>query len=291
MKRYLLIHSLLIATLSLSAQSSVFSFGARGGLDFMMPTSNPQFLFSTVGFAAVGDIGYTYYWLTPSGNWGIHTGLSAGYAKNGCKMGFGNMFVIHIDDYHYEYNGEGDAAVLLQRAYGEVPLMAAYQRNGLIARLGIKGQFAFWSRTTQNINNLPNIGTFSDPSGVPIGNVPIEIGNLIMEFQGGAPTFSLLAAMQIGYEAKIKYGDRIGVCAYLDFTFWNTGASTMTLLNYEYTASDPEYADYSNYGAFSSFITRINPIQIGISVYYAIDFKARRQFINSAKFWEDNPQK
>ena len=250
----------------------------------MMPTSNPPMLVSTVGFAGVVDIGYTYYWLTSSGDWGIPTGVSAGYAKNGCKMGFNDQFVIHTSEgYHYEYSGEGDAGLLLQRAYGEVPLMAAFQRNGLIARLGIKGQYAFWSRTTQNINNLPNIGLYSDPSSVPISNDPVAVGDLNMVFDGGAPLFSLLAAMQIVYETKIKHGGRIGVLAYLDCTFWNTGASTTTLLNSKYTISESASEDYSGYSsAFSSLITRINPVQIGISVYYAIDFKTYRQYSKSS---------
>ena len=281
MKRSLFILSLLIVTCSLSAQS-VLSFGARGGLEFMMPKSELTTLQTKVGYAGLVDIGYTYYWFTQKGEWGIHTGLSGGLAQNASQIGLqDHIYRQYHDGTVKHFTVEGNMDIILQRAYGEVPLMAAFRKNGIVARLGLKGQFAFWSNTSQKIK-ANDLSDPYDDRRLFIG------GTQKMEFKGGAPVFSLLAAMQIGYELKVRKTDRLGVFAYLDYNFWNTGTGTTSSLTSITPPSDSSFADISVGNALSAVVTRINPIQVGVSVYYALELRTYHRHTKSSSIWEDN---
>ena len=270
MKRSLFILSLLIVTCSLSAQS-VLSFGARGGLEFMMPKSDLTKMQTKVGYAGLVDIGYTYYWFTQKGEWGIHTGLSGGFAQNASQIGLqGHIYRQYHDGTVKHITVEGNMDIILQRAYGEVPLMATFRKNGIVARLGLKGQFAFWSNTSQKIK-ANDLSAFD--ISMPMGDNSFTGGTQKMEFKGGAPLFSLLAAMQIGYELKVRKTDRLGVCAYLDYTMWNTGSGN------GHSSSDNI--------VFSQVITRINPIQVGVTVYYALELRTYHRHTKSSSIWEE----
>lgn len=284
MKRIILSLSMLIVVFSLSAQS-VLSFGPRGGLEFMLPKSD-QTTHSKLGFAGVFDIGYTYYWPTVSGDWGIHTGVSAGYAKNECQIELWQQFT-NYDYLNNEmlYTVTGDVSATLQRAYAEIPLMAALQKNGFVLQLGLKGQYAFWSRATQTVKNA-SIDAYYVPFDVHVTDELIT-GVLSPDqkkeqvLSGGAPLFSLLAAMRIGYEAKVGYSGRIGIVAYLDYNVWNTGTGTnksTTPLIAVAPITDPSYPvpAVTVNNSFSTVMTRINPLQVGLSLYYAIEFKSKK---------------
>ena len=285
MKRSLFILSLLIVTCSLSAQS-VLSFGARGGLEFMMPKSDWATMKTKVGYAGIVDIGYTY--------WGIHTGISAGFAQNECQIDMVEQMSFHDPDggTPLEYTINGNLSAKLQRAYGEVPVMAAFQRNGLLIRLGMKGQFAFWSRTIQKLN-MVDVSAFFPEYGVIVTNGitgHVE-NNQKMEFDGGAPAFSLWAALHIGYEMKVRKTDRLGVFAYLDYNFWNTGTGTTSSLTSITPPSGSTDADVSVGNALSAVITRINPIQVGVTVYYALELRTYHRHTKSSSIWETSKVK
>ena len=275
MKRSLFILSLLMVTCSLSAQS-VLSFGARGGLEFMMPKSDWATMKTKVGYAGIVDIGYTYYWFTRIGDWGIHTGISASFAQNECQIDIMDQVTREYHDgTEIYYSIAGKLNAKLQRAYGEVPLMAAYHKNGIVARLGLKGQFTFWSRTLQEVYGH-DIGAFVEGIVVDVLDKPLpdfvgEEHQQKAELKGGAPAFSLLAALQVGYEIKIRQTDRLGVFAYLDYNFWNTGTGT---------------THQTDNSAFSTAITRINPIQVGVTVYYALELRTYHRHTKSSSIWE-----
>ncbi len=285
MKRMISSIAMLIVALSLSAQS-VLSFGPRAGLEFMMPQSD-QKTKSAIGYSGVFDIGYTYYWQTRnSGDWGIHTGVSAGYAKNECQIGLWQQFTNH--DYmnnEMQYTISGDVSAWLQRAYAEIPLMAAFRMNGFTLQLGVKGQYAFWSRATQQINNA-SIDAYYVPFDVHVIDelitgtmAPEQMKEMVLA--GGAPLFNLMLAGRIGYETKVSNSGRLGIIAYIDYNVWNTGMGTSNASTPLIAVSpiedpmDPVPTVTVN-NAFSTVINRINPLQIGISLYYALEFKPQR---------------
>lgn len=285
MKRHLLIFSLLIVSLSLSAQS-VLSFGARGGLEFMMPKSD-QTVHSKTGYAGVLDIGFTNYWLTTSGYWGINTGVSAGYAKNECQIDLRQQqYMTDLDNWNLLVVIDGDMSTKLQRTYVEIPLMAAFRSHGFVMQLGVKGQYAFWSKTTQNFNGDPTSEAVLLDVGVTFENY-IEFPKKEMSFTGNAPSFSILAATRIGYEAKIKNFGRIGIIAYLDYNIWNTGTGTSNSSTPLISITPPSATESMGLeinDAFSAVITRINPLQVGLSLYYAIEFMPRDKYYDSVLY-------
>jgi len=281
MKRIILSFSMLIVTCALSAQS-VLSFGPRGGVEFMMPKSD-QTTHSKLGYSGAFDIGYTYYWPTSSGDWGIHTGVSAGYAKNECQIELNQQFTNYdYLDTEMLYTITGDANAMLQRAYAEIPLMTAFRTNGFVLQLGLKGQYAFWSRATQTIKSA-SIDAYYVPFDVHVTDELIT-GVLSpdqkqeMVLSGGAPTFSLLTSMRIGYEFEVGKVSRLGIIAYLDYNVWNTGMGSgapSTPLIAVSPITDPvdPVPTVTVNNAFSSVITGVNPLQLGLSLYYAIEFK------------------
>ena len=91
MKRIIIFLMAFSSTILVSAQS-VLSFGVRGGSDLLIPKSE-QTIKPKMGLAGNFDIGYTYYWKTRgSGECGIHTGASVGYANNMCQITFSQQY-------------------------------------------------------------------------------------------------------------------------------------------------------------------------------------------------------
>lgn len=284
MKRIILMLSVLIVALSLSAQS-LLSFGARGGFEFMMPKSG-QTTNTQLGCSGALDIGYTCYWQAYKGDWGIHTGLSAGYAMNGCQIELNQQYT-NFDYLNNEmlYTVTGDVSARLRRAYLEVPIMAALRYNGFILQLGLKEQVSVWSQATQIVRDA-SIDAYYVPYDVHITD-QLVTGILSPEQKkeqiqsGGSLLFSLLAAMRIGYEEKVSKTGRVGIIIYLDYNVWNSGLATThstTPLIYVSPITDTNYPvpTVTVNNAFSTVLTNVNPIQVGLSIYYAIEFKNKR---------------
>ena len=273
MKRFILSFFLQIVTLCLSAQSFL-SFGARGGLEFLRPKSD-QTIRSELGSTGIFDLGYTYYCTTSSGDWGICTGISVGYVMNKCQFELMQQFTNYYDneDTEVNYTVTGDVNTRLHRVFGEVPLMAAYHRKGFVLKFGLKGQYAFWSSTTQMFNNLC-IDAYFVPENVSIP--PNTIIGTMKSKVGDVPLVSILAAISFGNEIEVKNSGRIGIIAYLDCSIWNTATrNTTTPLISISSSSKTGVADVSINNAFLTVITRINPIQVGLSLYYAIELKSK----------------
>ena len=280
MKRFIIILSVLSFALGLSAQS-VLSFGVRGGLDFMIPKSN-QSTRPKLGMGGNFDIGYTYYWPVSSSDLGIHTGISAGYATNETRI----LLYQQYTNYDYManemlYTISGDVNVLLKRAYAEIPLMLAFRSSGFIAQLGVKAQYSFWSKASQRVGET-SIDAFYVPFNVHVTDELItglvsDKDRNEKDIKGGAPKLNVLVAARIGYETQVGTSGRIGIAAYLDCNVWNNYASQLIdkpLIAVE-PISNPVYPvpNVVVNNAFGTVISGMNPLQIGVSFYYGIEFE------------------
>jgi hypothetical protein len=281
-------------SLALSAQSLV-SFGGRGGFDFMVPGTK-QTLHSKFGVAGAVDIGYTYYWHIGALNGlGIHTGISAGYATSDCEIEFNQQYTNY--DYlnnELQYTTTGKTGISMKRAYAEVPLMVAFRSNkNIIAQLGLKVQYAFKSSITQQTKEA-TIDAYFPAYDIHITDQLIT-GRITEEdkngriLEGSAPTWNLVLAMRAGYEFRFNKKHIVGIAAYLDFNLWNN--LSFPQIDQPHIAVAPITDPVSPVpavtvnNAFSTVISRINPIQIGVSVYYALEYRLYKSFKSSE--WED----
>ena len=281
MKRIIIFLMAFSSTILVSAQS-VLSFGVRGGSDLLIPKSE-QTIKPKMGLAGNFDIGYTYYWKTRgSGEWGIHTGASVGYANNMCQITFSQQYTNY--DYMSNemlYTTSGKVNVMRKRAYAEIPLMAAFRSRGFVMQIGPKVQYSFWNSAAQRIEES-NIDAYYVPFDVHVTNEVITgvvSGKDLEEkmLEGGTPTFNILAALSLGYETRVGNQSRIGIMAYVDYNVWNT--LSIARIDQPFIAvapimgaANPVPAVKVN-NAFSSFISGINPLQIGISLYFGIEFE------------------
>ena len=282
MKRIIIVLIALLSTILVSAQS-LLSFGARGGLDFLMPKSD-QTINSKAGFAGNFDVGYTYYWYTVySGDWGIHTGASFGYAQNRSDIVFSQQYT----NYDYPenemlYTTSGVVDVEMRRMYVEVPLMAAFRYHGFVAQLGMKAQCAVWSRASQDLSQLV-IDAYYVPYDVHVidelitGVVAEE--DLQKTYSNIAPRINLLVGGRIGYESSVGSSGKLGIMAYVDYNVWNNLSFTSTTqppLIAVSPISNPlnPVPPVTVNSAFGSLVSRINPLQVGVTLYYGIEFKS-----------------
>lgn len=279
MKRIIIFLIALTSTILVSAQS-VLSFGARGGLDFQMPKSehSPKV---KLGFAGNFDIGYTYYWNTRnSGDWGIHTGASFGYAQNRTLLEFTQQYT-NYDYLNNEmlYTTSGALDAELQRMYVEVPLMAAFHYNGFVMQLGIKSQSVVWSRAQQTLSS-PVIDAYYVPFNVHVTNELITglVANedLQKTYSDIAPRVNILVGGRLGYEFGVGDTGLLGIMAYVDYNVWNTPSfKTDQALISVAPITDPvnPVPAVTVNSAFTSLISRINPLQVGITLYYGLSFE------------------
>lgn len=286
MKRLVLCIFVLAMTLTLYAQSS-FSVGARGGFDFLVPESK-QASHAKFGVAGALDVGYTHYWFIGGfGDMGLHTGLSAGYATNETRVDWEQQYT-NVDYLNNEmlYTANGNTTLTMYRAYAEIPVMAALRTKNIIAQLGLKAQYSFWSDVTHKVNEV-NIDAYYVPYDVHVTNELIT-GKLAPEnlttktLSNAAPNFNLLVAMRVGYEFRIRKKDIIGVAAYLDCNVWNTKSAPqedphIAVSSIDNSGPIPVPAITVNH-AYNTVTSRIFPIQVGVSVYYALEFRIRGSF-------------
>jgi len=277
MKRIIICLASILMTLTLSAQS-VLSFGLRGGWDFLLPETG-QKTQEKFGMSGAFDFGYTYYIPTKHGDWGIHTGLSAGYVKNILQLDFEQQSTNY--DYltnEMLYTTSGTLDTKLHQAFLEVPVMAAVRYKGLVAQLGMKTQFSVWSEANQQLKN-PYIDAYYVPFEVHVPNELItgvlSSADLDRKQTGVAPIFNLLLSARIGYEFEIDAMNKIGIVAYMDYNVWNThksSADSRLLIDVApITESSYPVPAVTVNNAFSTLISKVNPLQIGISVYYGLE--------------------
>ena len=283
MKRILIGLMLVMGTMWATAQSLV-SFGAHGGVDFLMPKSEIP-MRSKLGMAGLFDIGYTFYVPGRALDCGLHIGLSGGYAANVTRFEFEQQFTNF--DYlgnEMQYATSGAMSASLQRFYVEMPLMLALRSNHFVLQLGAKAQYTLRSKTVSAIEETL-IDAYYVPYDVHVvnelitGKVPAEM--LKSEQAGGAPLFSVAAAGRIGYEGSVGTNGKLGIMLYVDYSVWNnytnTGLGEPVLS--VHAIANPSYPvpDVTINNALYSFVTRIHPLQAGISFYYGIEFGAQNQ--------------
>ena len=278
-------------TVQVSAQS-LLSYGARGGLDFINPRSE-QAINSKLGYAGAFDLGYTYYWPLRGTDLGIHTGTSIGYANSGiecsCEQQYTNYDYLNNE---MIYTTSGTYTNSIKRVFLEVPLMAALRKKGFVAQIGVKAQMNVYSTTTQDVRTSM-IDAYYVPFAVHVVNevitgvVPQE--ELHKEFKGN-PTLSLLIAGRIGYEMSTRHNSKIGFLAYVDYNVVGGKFSSYRYWkNDDYNKSDSQIdipiimvspiTDADNpvptvtvNNIMESIVARINPLQVGISIYYALEW-------------------
>ena len=279
MKRIIIFLIALTSTILVSAQS-VLSFGARGGLDFQMPKSEHSSN-TKLGFAGNFDIGYTYYWNTRnSGDGGIHTGASFGYAQNHTLLEFMQQYTNYdYLDIEMLYTTSGALDAELQRMYVEVPLMAAFRYNGFVMQLGMKAQCVVWSRAQQSLTS-PVVDAYYVPFNVHVTNELITglVANedLQKTYSDIAPRMNILVGGRIGYESGVGDTGLLGITAYVDYNVWNTSSfKTNQALISVAPITDPvnPVPAVTVNSAFTSLISRINPLQVGITLYYGLSFE------------------
>ena len=294
MKRLQLSIYILIISLASSAQSLV-SFGARGGFDFMVPGTK-QSVQAKFGVAGAVDVGYTYYWHIGGLNGlGLHTGVSAGYATNASQIQLNQQYINR--DYlgsEMLYTTTGKTNVSMKRAYAEVPLMVAFRSSqNIIAQLGLKAQYCFRSSISQQVKeaSIDALYTAYDihvVDALVTGQITDDAKREML-IEGGAPTWNLILAMRVGYEFRFKKKHIVGLAAYMDFNIWNN--LSLPHIDQPHIAvapiTDPSYpvpAVTAN-NAYYTLISHVNPIQIGVSVYYALEYRLYSSFKSSG--WED----
>ena len=283
----IIVFILIVSNTLLGVAQSTFSFGVRGGLDFLMPRTE-QIAHNKVGGAGMFDLGYTYYWQTRnSGDWGIQTGLSVGYATDRSQLEFSQQYT-NRDYLNIEmlYTTTGIVDVSLQRVNVEIPLMAAFRKDGFILQAGLKAQFAVWSKALQTLN-YPSIDAYYVPFDVHVTDELItgivQQEDMSLRYTNTAPFANLLLAARIGYEAQLGNNGRLGVAAYLDYNVLNMSSSTGNKpLIAVAPISDAEnpVPEVTINNAFQSLITGIHPLQIGVSMYYAIELDSQRGYSN-----------
>ena len=294
MKRFILSIYILTISLALSAQSLV-SIGGRGGFDFMVPGSD-QTIIPKFGVGGAVDLGYTYYWHVTNLHFlGIHTGLSAGYGQNESQIKLNEKYTNY--DYlnnEMQYNNTGRTKIAMTRTYAELPVMAAYRYNNIIAQLGLKVQYCFQSSATQQIKEAM-IDAYYVPYDIHVTDQLItgritDDEKIEMTIKSGAPTLNLLLSMRVGYEFRFKKKHIVGVAAYMDCNIWNN--YSVPHIDQPHIAvapiTDPVYPvpSVTANNAFNTLIDRINPIQIGVSVYYAFEYRLYSSFKSAKYEWE-----
>lgn len=288
-KTFLLLFIILCAQL-MSAQSKLH-FGARGGVEFLMPKSDYTTK-NKVGGLGVIDFGYTYYWNTRnSGDWGIRTGLSAGYATNQTLLDFSQKYT-NFDYLKNEmlYTTSGNVDIALQRAFVEVPVMAAFKYNGFVMDLGLKAQYTIWNRAKQKLSN-PAIDAFYVPYNVHVTDELItgvvNQNDLNKTYNGGAPFFYLLIAFRIGYEFQVESNGKLGLAASLDYNVWNNFSNhyTQSLISVAPIVNivDPVPKVTVN-NAFGTLISGIHPLTIGLSIYYVLNPTTQNGIVNGSGY-------
>ncbi len=282
MKRISIVLSILFIVTTSSAQS-VLSLGLRGGADFLMPQTD-QKAHTQLGVAGAFDIGYTYYWPTQNGDWGIHTGVSVGYSRANTQVDFQHQYTRY--DYlgnELLYTTSGTTDVALQRVFSDVPIMLALRCKGFAMQLGLAAQLTAWNKSRQSLQN-PIIDAYYVPYDVHVINELItgEVAPEDMREQtrGGSPFFSLLVAGRVGYEAKIRDDRRIGIAAYVNYNVWNTFPSSnpQPLIDVA-PIKDPTnpVPTVTINNPFTSVISAIHPLQVGITIYYNFEFGAKQK--------------
>jgi hypothetical protein len=177
------------------------------------------------------------------------------------------------------YTTSGALDAELQRMYVEVPLMAAFRYNGFVMQLGIKSQSVVWSRAQQTLSS-PVIDAYYVPFNVHVTNEPITglVANedLQKTYSDIAPRMNILVGGRIGYEFGVGDTGLLGIMAYVDYNVWNTSSfKTDQALISVAPITDPvnPVPAVTVNSAFTSLISRINPLQVGITLYYGLSFE------------------
>ena len=91
-----------------------------------------------------------------------------------------------------------------------------------------------------------------------------------------APRMNILVGGRIGYESKVGETGLLGIMAYVDYNVWNTSSfkTDQSLISVAPITDpvNPVPAVTVN-SAFTSLISRINPLQVGITLYYGLSFE------------------
>ncbi len=167
----------------------------------------------------------------------------------------------------------------------EVPLMLSFITNGVTINVGGKFMLPFWQERQLDVTDA-HIGAYYDAFMVPVRDY-LATGRLEgYQYHGKSngvmPKMNALLAVEVGYEWKVGWKNRMGVQAYLDYGVWNDYENNppqyrlidvSPIWNTEYPVPDIKV----NY-LTDTYISKANYLSCGIKLYYSFHGETRKTY-------------
>lgn len=272
MKRILISLFVLGLTTVVFAQSSLISFGLRGGGVIYLTNDNMD---SRFGGQGIFDFGYTYYWSLPSEcEVGIRTGLNFGYSGLSASGEHHDTFV-NTDylGYKMQYQTSANYQQRIHQLQLEIPLMFALRTDGIFVNVGAKFMMPVWSQCNQTLSNA-SINAYYEVTDVWVKNQAITgVVNLDdkYSYKDCVPLFNILASVEIGHEWNFdRY--RVGLGIYLDIAPWSYSKQTEELPLIEVSPiSNPTNPPAQVSTHPIPIIGNTNYLDVGLKIYYGFN--------------------
>lgn len=267
----------LCLTTSLWAQSSLISFGLRGGGSIYLTDKSVQGAFGGQG---IFDFGYTHYWMLRTGcELGIRTGVDFGYSGQLLTGDYQDSFV-NTDylGYKIQYNTSAAYKQNIHQLQVEVPLMFALRADGFYMNVGAKFMMPVWSQYEQILSEA-HIKAYYEVTDVWVRDQVIT-GILDSEHKlsgkGYIPQYNVLASLEIGHEWKFNK-HRVGLGIYIDAAPWSYSKPTEERPTIEVSPiSNPDNPPAQVTVHPIPFTGKLHYMDFGIKVYYGIYLPDRR---------------
>lgn len=271
---------------TLRAQTHDFTFGAHAGIAMYKTDGD----FSNLpGFATGIDIAYTIRGAIANQTaLGLKIGASLSYAGANHSLPNYKEQYINIDYYPEEMDYTITSETYREHQHQiqlEVPLFLSFISHGITINLGGKFLMPFFQKRHIDVTEA-HITAYYPDFWVPVTDY-LATGRL-EDYQyhgketGNMPKFNAALSLEVGYEWRIGWQDRIGIDAYFDYTIWNNYQNdppcqrlidVAPILNTEYPVPDIRVNALTD-----TYSTKANYLSAGIKVYYAFHTETRKTY-------------
>ncbi|MBQ0016321.1 MAG: hypothetical protein KBT04_05005 [Bacteroidales bacterium] len=264
------------------AREHNITIAAQGGLG-MLAVNNTIGAPTTKGFAAAGDVGYTFMFTL---NVGLHAGVGFSYTTSGYSNP--SLRSVYLDDvrtYDEETDFVGNADIVsttsnVEETYKtmmvDIPIQMAFVFKRVWCNAGVRLSLPLSvdatytaGPTSRGIGYIYNTGVdFPDP--IPLGDdyrVAATSGSYKVEPASGKMLVSL--AIEGGYRIPVSLTQELYIGAYIDYSLNRIDSdNTVQYVSYDASHSNPTF-----HGALQSSATDgYKYCSMGLRLYYSFGF-------------------
>ena len=266
-----------------------FSIGVRGGAASLMHNNEEVMGNWKVGFDALLDLQYAYYFAhnaEKKATHGILTGVSVGYSRSPISNGINSDYSITGDDgetidYHIEASNvdEKDGQVQI-----EIPLMYSLLVNGFFLNIGPKFMAPVFTHYNQTLTD-PHVSAYFEDMGVTVTDEVITgyVQDNDLKTKGNwgktKTKISVMVAAELGYEWSLKSGNAIGLGVYANYAPWNSfknDTENTSLIKVEAPSGSTPAGAADILSATDTYTKGMNYFDGGIKLVYHFNFPVKK---------------